>query len=247
MAEPLFLTPRWPAPERVRALQTVRCGGHSVPPWDRLNLATHTGDDPAAVAANRQLLQARAGLPAEPLWLEQVHGAEVVAAHRSAPGVRADAAWTDRAGVVCAVLTADCLPVLLADRDARVVAAVHAGWRGLAGGILEAVVAALPVPAAALHAWLGPAIGPAAFEVGPEVAEALADRDVATTEGLSPGAGDRWYADLYALARYRLQTLGVASVDGGGWCTYTDRARFFSHRRDGPTGRMASLVYLEEP
>ncbi|MBK5935675.1 peptidoglycan editing factor PgeF [Halorhodospira sp. 9621] len=243
----LFFTPRWPAPEGVRALSTLRCGGCSAAPRDSLNLAEHTGDDPSAVAANRHLLRTRAGLPAEPVWLEQVHGTEVVAAHRVAPGARADAAWTDRAGVVCAVLTADCLPVLLAAGDGRAVAAAHAGWRGLAAGILEAVVAALPVPAGELHAWLGPAIGPDAFEVGPEVAEALRARDPAAAEGLTPAAGDRWYADLYSLARSRLRQAGVTSVHGGGWCTHTDRARFFSHRRDGSTGRMASLIYREEP
>ncbi|ABM62998.1 peptidoglycan editing factor PgeF [Halorhodospira halophila] len=247
MAECPVLAPQWPVPDGVRALTTVRSGGHSAAPWASFNLATHTGDDPAAVAANRRLLRDCAELPADPVWLEQVHGAEVVAAHRVARGVRADAAWTDRAGVVCAVLTADCLPVLFAARDAQVVAAAHAGWRGLAGGVLEAVVAVLPVPAAELHAWLGPAIGPTAFEVGPEVVEAFTARDPGAAEGFIPGAANRWYADLYRLARRRLQAAGVAAVHGGGWCTYTDRARFFSHRRDGPTGRMASLVYREEP
>jgi len=242
-AERPWVAPAWAAPPGVRALTTTRQGGVSPPPFDTLNLGAHAGDAPEAVAANRRRLRHRAALPEPPRWLRQVHGAEVVAAHRAGTDAVADAAWTDRPGVVCAVLTADCLPVVLAARDGRAVAVAHAGWRGLAAGVLEAAVAALPVPAQAVLAWLGPAIGPAAFEVGPEVAAALTDGDPPAQACLAPGRGERCHADLYALAGRRLRAAGVAAVYGGGWCTYTERARFFSHRRDGPTGRMATLAY----
>ena len=246
MAEQPWLTPQAsgaPFPDGVQALTTLRWGGYSAAPYASLNLGDRTGDDPAAVAANRRLLAERAGLPEGPRWLAQVHGTEVVPVHRSPPEPEADAAWTDRPGVVCAVLTADCLPVVLAARDASVVAVAHAGWRGLAGGVLEALVAAVPVPAAALVAWLGPAIGGRAFEVGPEVAEALGGAGGGARAGLVPGAGDRWHADLARLAAQRLRTLGLPAVVGGERCTYSEPAAFFSHRRDGPTGRMATVVH----
>ncbi len=246
-ADPRWVAPAWAAPPGVRALTTTRQGGTSAPPFDTLNLGMRTGDAPGAVAANRRRLSDRAALPGPPLWLRQVHGTGVVAAHRAGADAVADAAWTDRPGVVCAVLTADCLPVVLAARDGRAVGVAHAGWRGLAAGVLEAAVAALPVPAPEALAWLGPAIGPAAFEVGPEVAAALIEADPGAHASLTPGRGDRCHADLSALAARRLYAAGVAAVHGGGWCTYTEQARFFSHRRDGDTGRMATLVYRGEP
>ena len=242
---PDLLTPDWPAPPSVRALQTMRPGGCSAAPWDSFNLGDHVGDDPARVAANRAAL--RRHLPAEPLWLQQVHGIAAVDAGKTAnsgSGVVADAAFARQPDVVCAVMTADCLPVLFCDRAGSVVAAAHAGWRGLLGGILESTLVGMAVPAAELLAWLGPAIGPQAFEVGDEVRTAfLADDPAAATAFVALGAG-KWLADLYALARRRLLRVGVQQIYGGGECTLSDRARYFSYRRDGITGRMATLIWL---
>ncbi len=244
MAEPRWIPALWPAPPGVRALTTTRVGGCSRPPFAALNLGDAVGDDPQAVAANRRRLIEAAGLPEPPRWLEQVHGTRVVAAHEGRGPEAADAAWTDRPGVVCAVLTADCLPVVLAAGDGTAVAVAHAGWRGLSAGVLEAAVAALPAPPGALRAWLGPAIGAGAFEVGPEVEAAFRRDDPGAAAAFAPGRGGRRYADLYALARRRLARAGVGRVAGGAWCTYAAREWLFSHRRDGGrTGRMATLVY----
>lgn len=237
-----WLTPDWPAPPNVRALVTTRHGGVSVGPWASMNLALHVGDDADAVATNRALL--RGCLPAEPCWLEQVHGVVVADADRHhAQPPRADAVVSREAGRVCAVLTADCLPVLLCADNGERVAAVHAGWRGMAAGVLETAVAAMGRPGGELLAWLGPAIGPAAFEVGPEVRTAFVSHDAGAEDAFAAGGGDRWFADLYALARLRLRAVGVTRVYGGGWCTVGDATRFYSYRRDGITGRMASLVW----
>ncbi len=239
----------WPSPQGlppgVRAWTTTRCGGISAPPYDSLNLAVHSGDDAAAVAENRRRLMALAGLPEQPRWLDQVHGTTVVAAHRVREPVQADAAWTDRPGVVCAVLTADCLPVVFFARQGSVVAVAHAGWRGLCDGVLEATVAALPVAASELDAWIGPAIGRDAFQVGPEVVEAFVAADPDSQRHFGQGAGDRWYAGLAAIAAQRLRRCNVAAVAGGEWCTYADPRRFYSYRRDGVTGRMATLIVRE--
>lgn len=240
-----WLRPDWPAPEHVRALVTTRKGGVSRGAYASLNLGAHVGDDPAAVAENRRRLVEAATLPAEPTWLSQVHGLGVAKLSAdSRPGIEADAAMTDVPEVVCAVLTADCLPVLFCDRSGTRVAAAHAGWRGLAGGVLEATVAAMDTPPEDLHAWLGPAIGPAAFEVGDEVREAFVTRHPVTDTAFVPSPAGRWLADLYTLARLRLAACGVHSVHGGGECTVTDAQRFYSYRRDGDTGRMASMVWL---
>lgn len=239
-----WLIPDWPASPAVRALTTTRRGGLSSGPWASMNPADHVGDDPVAVAANRARLRAVLALPAEPVWLQQVHGVQVVDAARAGVRPEGDAAWTDRPGVVCAVLTADCLPVVLADRAGRCVAVAHAGWRGLAAGVLEATVAQLPVPPGELLAWLGPAIGPAAFEVGGEVRDTFVAQDAQATTAFAPGVDGRWVADLYRLGRQRLASCGVTDVHGGGWCTCHDSTRFFSYRRDGTTGRMATLVWL---
>lgn len=246
MTAPPWIRADWPAPGRVRVLATLRTGGVSVAPYDSFNLAQHVGDDPARVAANRASLRERGGLPDEPLWLNQVHGCAVVIhdGPQASPPT-ADAAVAFEPGRVCAVMTADCLPVVLADRAGRRVGVAHAGWRGLAGGVVEATVQALGVPAADLVAWLGPAIGQAAFEVGPEVRAAFVQRLPATEAAFLPGAPGKFQADLYALARAVLAQAGVADVHGGGWCTATDRERFFSFRRDGRTGRMATLAWLE--
>ncbi len=245
-----LVTPDWPAPAGVRAASTTRQGGVSRAPWDSLNLALHVGDDPGAVAQNRARLAAALDLPAAPRWLEQVHGTTVCG--EGAPDGPADAAVSRRAGEICAVLTADCLPVLFCHRGGRCVAAAHAGWRGLAAGVLENTVAAMACPPGEILAWLGPAIGPAAFVVGGEVREAFlaapgADGG-AVAAAFRPAepddGGARWFADLYALARERLARAGVGAVHGGGACTWHDRTRFFSYRRDGRTGRMASLIWL---
>ena len=215
-------------------------------PYASLNLGGHVGDLAQAVAENRRRLKAAAGLPAEPAWLTQVHGTNVIdldaADRRGAP---ADAAFTRRRGRVCAILTADCLPVLLAADSGDLVAAAHAGWRGLAGGVIEATVQALPVAPGQLMAWLGPAIGPRHFEVGAEVREALLAGDPGADAAFAANARGRFMADLSALARRRLAALGIDRVYGGGQCTFADENRYFSHRRDGATGRQASLIWLE--
>lgn len=243
MPEPGLLTPDWPAPPRVRALQTLRGGGCSPAPWDSFNLGDHVGDDPVRVAANRAALRRR--LPAAPAWLRQVHGTVAVDAAICPENAEADAAFARRPGVVCAVMTADCLPVLFCDRAGSVVAAAHAGWRGLAAGVLEATVAALGVPPGELLAWLGPAIGPAAFEVGDEVRAAFVAGDPAAAAAFAAQAPGKWLADLPQLARRRLLAAGVGWIGGGEMCTYADPDNYFSYRRDGVTGRMATLVWLE--
>ncbi|MBP8305966.1 MAG: peptidoglycan editing factor PgeF [Burkholderiaceae bacterium] len=246
----------WPAPARVHAGHTLRSGGVSLGPWGDhaggggLNLGAHCGDNPASVAENRRRLAAR--LPGEPVWLEQVHGVRV---HRagSAGGTAAiaatDASVTDQAGVVLAVLSADCLPVLLSNREGTVVGAAHAGWRGLAGGVIEAMVTAargLAAPAAQWLAWLGPAIGPQSFEVGDEVREAFVARSPRAAAAFEAGrAAGKWQADLFLLARQRLADLGIESVYGGERCTAGNPERSYSYRRDRITGRLASLVWIE--
>jgi YfiH family protein len=282
-----WVEPEWPAPAGVRALSTFRSGGVSAAAYASLNLGGHVGDLPEAVAENRRRLRAAAGLPAEPVWLSQVHGttvadldaaanlgavADLYAAadlHRgtdldagtdlaatvdldgladldvSRPSGPADAAFTRRRGRVCAILTADCLPILLAAESGDLVAAAHAGWRGLAGGVIEAAVRALKVTPEKLMAWLGPAIGPRHFEVGAEVREALLAGHPGADAAFAANARGRYMADLGSLARRRLAALGVGRVYGGDQCTYADGNRYFSHRRDGVTGRQATLIWLE--
>jgi YfiH family protein len=236
-----WLIPDWPAPENVRAYSTTRAGGYSRGAFAGLNLAAHVGDDSQAVARNRAELRAELELPSEPAWLEQVHGKEAIDAAHSGTR-RADAGFAHTPGVVCTVLTADCLPVLLCDAAGSRVAAVHAGWRGLAAGVLENAVTALD--SADLMAWLGPAIGPQAFEVGVEARQAFVAAHSECAAVFTPAAGEKWRADLYQLARLALRRAGVGEVYGGGWCTYGDPERFYSYRRDGVTGRMATLIWL---
>jgi len=222
---------------------TTREDGVSGSPWASLNLGDHVGDDPLHVAANRARL--RQQLPAEPGWLKQVHSARVVELGRDAER-EADAAFSRQAGQVCAVLTADCLPVLFCDRAGSVVAAAHAGWRGLAGGVLEATVAAMQVPPGEVLAWMGAAIGPQAFEVGDDVRAAfVAQHPEAATAFESQPTSGKWLADIYRLARIRLNRIGVQAIYGGGRCTFNEADRFYSYRRDGVTGRMATLIWLE--
>lgn len=223
---------------------TTREGGVSQAPWASLNLGDHVGDDPAHVAENRARL--RQQLPADPNWLKQVHSAAVVEA--GSGEFEADAVFTRQAGSVCAVLTADCLPVLFCDRAGSVVAAAHAGWRGLADGVLEATVDAMQVPPGEVLAWMGAAIGPHAFEVGDDVRRAFVDPHPEAAAAFVPhpsGVPGKWLADIYQLARIRLEQMGVRAVYGGGRCTFSEAETFYSYRRDGVTGRMASLIWLE--
>ncbi|MBT2868054.1 peptidoglycan editing factor PgeF [Chromobacterium violaceum] len=240
-----WISADWPAPARVRTLVTTRNGGVSQPPYASLNLGAHVGDDPQAVAANRARL--RDALPAEPAWLNQVHG--VAVADASAVGANppdADASFAREPGVVCAAMTADCLPVLLCDERGQTVAAAHAGWRGLCDGVIEATVAAMALPPSDLMAWLGPAIGPDAFEVGAEVRQGFIAKDAEADSAFVDIGNGKYLADIYALARLRLRKLGVSRVYGGDFCTVIDRDRFFSYRRDGVTGRMVSMIWLED-
>lgn len=247
MAEstPELLIPVWPAPSAVRAVISTRVGGVSLAPFDSLNLGDHVGDDPAAVAENRKRLEAVAQLPATPVWLNQVHGTRVLDCALPLGNREADASMTSQPGQVCVVMTADCLPVLFCNRAGNRVAAVHAGWRGLADGVIEAALAGFADPADQLLAWLGPAIGPDAFEVGPEVRERFLQDDLQAGSAFLPGRPGHWLADIYRLARLRLERAGVGFIGGGDYCTVTDIKRFFSYRRDGVTGRMASLIWIE--
>jgi YfiH family protein len=241
-----WIRPDWPAPAWVRACTTTRDGGVSRGPFASFNLAAHVGDVPAAVQANRARLAAVLRLPAAPRWLSQVHGTTAVDGTAVVGECAADAVYARSPGVVCAVLTADCLPVLLCDRAGTRVAAVHAGWRGLADGVLERAMDALGGPPGELLAWLGPAISGEAYEVGEEVrVQFLRQGSEAESAAFRPSAAGRWLADLYQLARLRLRARGVAAVHGGRWCTYNQPEQFFSFRRDGITGRMATLIWLE--
>lgn len=239
-----LIIPQWPAPANVRACSTTRTGGVSPAPWSSLNLGGHVGDQPAAVAANRQRLVELAQLPAMPHWLEQVHGTEVarLSAARQAL-LRADGAVTREPGVVCAVMTADCLPVLFCSADGSEVAAAHAGWRGLCAGVLEKTLAQFHCEPQEIYAWLGPAIGPAAFEVGGEVRDAFLTQDPQAEQAFRP-AGNKYYADIWLLARQRLLAAGIRSVSAEPRCTFSESDDFFSFRRDGTTGRMATLIWL---
>jgi len=239
------IIPDWQAPSRVRALATTRAGGVSLGAYASLNLADHVGDDPLAVAENRRILREALALPSEPRWLTQVHGCDVADAGGAEPCV-ADAVIATKPGQVCAVLTADCLPVLLCDDRGERVAAVHAGWRGLADGVIEAAIECLARPPQRLLAWLGPAIGPDAFEIGDEVRVRLTSGLGGIAAGaFRPSPSGRWLADLPRLARLRLAAAGVERVSGGTLCTYSDATRFYSYRRDGSTGRMATLVWID--
>ncbi len=242
---PSWIVPEWPAPSSVRALSTLRSGGASAAPYASLNLGDHVGDSAEAVAENRRCLAAAAGVPTEPSWLKQVHGTQVADLDAEDPSSPADASFARKPRRVCAILTADCLPVLLAADSGNLVAAAHAGWRGLAGGVIEALVQALPVPPVKLMAWLGPAIGPQHFEVGVEVREALVARDSGAEEAFTSNTRGRFMADLGKLARRRLEALGIHRIYGGGQCTFAAGDRFFSHRRDGVTGRQTTLIWLD--
>lgn len=243
-----LIRPDWPAPPNIRALCTTRLGGYSQVPWDSMNLGGHVGDKPAHVRENRLKLAHACGLPEDAFgWLNQVHGTDVVCLPmgEKASIPDADASYTRQVDIACTVLTADCLPVLICDQNGTTVAAAHAGWRSLCGGVLENLVAGMGLPGSTLMAWLGPAIGPGAFEVGPEVRAAfMANHPKAEAAFTSAGArAGHYMANIYTLARQRLASLGVESVYGGNFCTVTDSQRFYSYRRDGKTGRMATLIW----
>lgn len=241
-----FVEPDWQVPGHVRALTSTRGHGTSTGEFSSLNLGDHVGDEPARVAANRARLREQLQLPAEPTWLAQVHGCDVVAAGAvGGSPCAADASVAFLPGQVCAVMTADCLPVLCCDDEGRVVAAAHAGWRGLLKGVLEATVQQMQCPPERINAWLGPAIGPTAFEVGGEVRDVFCAHSEQAEVAFVAGDGGRWLADLYCLARQRLAAVGVLRISGGDHCTFSDRERFFSYRRDGRTGRMVSLIWLQ--
>ena len=250
-----FIIPDWPATINVHALQANRYAafgdgvknGFSLAPYDSFNLGSHVGDNPIHVAHNRQLLSQF--LPSEPVWLNQVHGINVVDAANTDCLPDADASYTSRKNVVCVTMTADCLPILLCDQAGTAVASIHAGWRSLCDGVIEATVAKMPAKSADLMAWLGPAIGSIAFEVGFEVREQFIAKDAKSERAFKPHGKnqeqEKWLADIYKIATQRLNNCGITQIYGGGECTFTDEKRFFSFRRDGVTGRMASLIWLE--
>ena len=238
-----WIVPDWPAPRGVRALITTRSGGVSGAPFASMNLGDHVGDDARACSENRRRLHTR--LPAEPLWMRQIHGVGVIEAQSWRQGVEADGAVARAAGSVIGVLTADCLPVLFCDVEAKVVGVAHAGWRGLAAGILEATIAKMAIDPGRLMAYLGPGIGVEAYEVGEDVRDAFARVDAGAAQAFMPHTPGKFFADLYLLARQRLAKTGIMAIHGGEFCTFAEEERFFSYRRDGPTGRMASLIWIE--
>lgn len=243
---PHFIKPDWPAPANVRSVVSTRKGGVSKPPYHSFNLAQHVGDDPRHVANNRTQLSQELALPGEPRWLQQVHGTTLLDLADHDGSNEKDGSFTGTPNQVCAVMTADCLPVLMCTRAGGRVAALHAGWRGLAAGILQKGVAAMAADGPEILVWLGPAIGPDKFEVGEEVYRELCTSFSEADTAFVPGSADHWYADLYQLARMQLRMLGVDQVFGGTFCTYTDKDRFYSFRRDGDTGRIASLIWLQK-
>jgi len=238
-----IIRPDWDVPRNIIACTTTRQGGYSQGAWASFNLASHVEDDPVAVSQNRSLLKSFLQLPSEPVWLEQVHGCDVVIADNVNDVPACDASFTQQPDVVCAVLTADCLPLLLCSEEGDQVAAVHAGWRGLAAGVIEQTVSSMNCPGEKILAWLGPAIGPDAFEVGAEVREIFTGFDSQASSAFKEH-GNKWLCDIYQLARQRLENLGISQISGGDYCTYHDSGRFYSYRRDGETGRMASLICI---
>jgi hypothetical protein len=242
--DPDWIVPDWPAPASIKAFVTTRAGGMSQGPFASFNLGVRAGDDAQAVAGNRARLRDR--LPAEPKWLRQVHGSVVVDADALSDATEADASVARRPGTVCVIQVADCVPVLIADRSGTAVAAAHAGWRGLSSGVIEKTVERLALAPGGLMAYLGPGIGPKAFEVGADVRDAFLARDAAAGSAFAPHAPGKWMADLFRLARQRLAALGITQVYGGGDCTYSDPQRFYSYRREKTTGRMAALIWMQK-
>lgn len=240
-----WIIPDWPAPPNVRAFITTRQGGVSAGPYSSMNLGDLTDDDPASVQTNKARLDDL--LPTAPRWLRQVHGSRVVRADDIAGIIEADASHTRSPRVVCAIKIADCMPVLLASDDGKVIGAAHAGWRGLSSGVVENTIEAMGVAPQSLIAFLGPAIGPEAFEVGTDVRDAFLRIDANAARAFKPHKPGKWLADLFTLGRQRLACAGVHRVHGGGLCTYSNTARFYSHRRNPVTGRMAALIWIAAP
>lgn len=265
-----WLTPDWPAPANIHAATTLRTGGVSVGVYGSLNPAMHVGDDADLVTQNRQIIKSLLGLPSDPVWLDQIHSHRAVQAVTSQPLQQADASYTSESGIVCAVMTADCLPLLMCSTDGSQVAAVHAGWRGLLTGVVSNTVSAMQIPLdppfakreagqfdtadsnsslckrggrGDLLVWLGPAIGPDCFEVGAEVRDAFLAKSAVFIPAFKPQSNGKWLADIYQLARIDLGLLGIDKVYGGGFCTVTEQERFYSYRRDKQTGRMATLIW----
>lgn len=238
-----LLLPEWPAPAQIKAVGTTRRGGVSAAPWCSLNLADHVADDVRSVQRNRKTLSTFLGFSREPVWLQQAHGCDVTMADTYAHQP-CDAGVTRRQKVICAVLTADCLPVLFTDCSGTVVAAAHAGWRGLAAGILENTINSMSVPTSAILAWMGPAIGPQNFVVGRNVYQTFTRLSAEADKAFTAIDGDHWLCDIYRLARQRLNATGVTHIYGGGRCTYEEQDSFYSFRRDAVTGRMASLIWI---
>lgn len=239
-----FIDADWPAPPGIQAGTTLRSHGHSLSPYASFNLAEHVGDDPDKVQANRTQLVEQLALPSQPVWLRQVHGKQLLDADKIDVGkIEADGAFTTSKGVVCGVLTADCLPLLMCDRQASCIAAIHVGWRGMAMGIIEQAIQVFS-RSADVMAWLGPAIGPLAYEVGDQVRDTFVRQDPRAEAAFQSSVEGKWRADLYALARQRLTDKGVDEIYGGGYCTCQDSVSFYSYRRDGITGRMASLIWM---
>lgn len=242
-----LIAAEWPAPHWIKAYTTTRVGGFSHAPYNSLNIATHVGDNLDSVSKNRQLLQKDLHLKKPISWLEQVHGNIAISADDPISSLRADAIYSKAAQTVCAVQTADCLPLLICSSSSYCVAAIHAGWKGLNNGIIEATIDAIALPPSDILAWLGPAIGPQAFIVGEEVFQSFMDKDQTAESAFQPIENNLWYANLYKLAQQRLHKLGISSVYGGNYCTFSDKLRFFSYRRDHITGRMLSLIWINLP
>lgn len=250
----MLIIPDWPAPKRVKAVSTTRKGGVSLAPYNGLNLGLHVGDDTERVQQNRSLLQRELGLVQAPAWLNQIHSSEVIDLKQPLTGlIDADGSYSRESSLACVVMTADCLPVLLCNKDGTQVAAVHAGWRGLAGGIIEAALDKFSVPANEIMAWLGPAIGPTAFEVGGEVRQQFMAVEPQASLAFTPqtkvidgqSGNDKWLANIYLLATQRLQQYGITQVYGGNHCTVNEPETFYSYRRESITGRQASLIWLD--
>jgi YfiH family protein len=238
-----WLVPEWPAPENIHAATTLRTGGVSASAYASLNPALHVGDKTEKVTENRQIIKNMLSLPSEPVWLNQIHSNLVIDAAKSEALQQADASYTKEPGIICTVMTADCLPLLVCDTDGTCVAAIHAGWRGLLAGVIANTIQALQKQN--LMVWLGPAIGPECFEVGAEVRDVFVSKSASFISAFKEQEHDRWLADIYQLARTELSIVGIDKIYGGGFCTVTEQARFYSYRRDKETGRMATLIWRE--
>lgn len=246
MAASDLIIPNWPAPNNIKAISTTRYGGYSMPPYDNMNLGSHVGDDMLLVEQNRQQLTLLAHLPESPRWLEQVHGTHIINSNDWQAEIKADAIFSQHAHHVCPIMTADCLPLLLCNQQGDTVAAIHVGWRGLAAGIIEKTLDLFSCNHSDILAWLGPAIGPTQFEVGQEVYDQFVSPDPDASDAFIKTDDQHYHADIFLLARQRLQGNNVSKIFGGDFCTVSDDKRFFSYRRDGVTGRMASMIWITD-